>query len=324
MEPLEKITCKIAFWYYRRMALMVGLLTAAGIWFYYDGKVGWPKKNVVGLAKQAFEGGANGRSWEEFTTDSVDFKDAELSNEESIATIKGAHVDGGAPMPWDEFVLSPSGRDALVKVDEAQMKLAFAAGGQPEAQWADYAGANSLPVDKVAAEAHPEIGVDGFVAYKTTFDAATQKREWAIFGPASERKGWGGKDPKYHSKSEIFGQFAFATGLWVIAVLTLIWALINSRRALGAEGDTFSTETGVRVPFAKVFRVDKRKWDNKGLAYAHFHAEAGGDKRAIIDDLKYIGADKVLQRIIDHFEGELVERISGDESEQDAEDDAEG
>lgn len=298
------------------MALMVGLLTAAGVWFYYDGEIGWPKKNVVGLAKQAFEAGANGRSWADFEADNVDFKDADLGDEEAISTIKGAYVDGGAVMPWDEFVLSPSGRDALAKMDTARVERAFEAGGTDAAQWVDYANANALPLDKAAAEAQSSIGIDGFVAIKSAFAAATQKRDWAIYGPASERKGWGEKDPKYHSKSEIDGQFAFAIGLWVIAALTLVWALINSRRVLRAEGDAFITETGTRVPFSQVFRVDKRKWDNKGLAYAHFHPEAGGEKRAIIDDLKYIGADQVLERIIDNFEGELVERISSDAPEE--------
>jgi hypothetical protein len=315
MASSEQITCKIAFWYYRRMALMVGLLTAAGIWFYYDGKVGWPKKNVVALAKHAFEAGANNTDWATFAAENTDFQDAALEDEEAITLIKSAHTDGGKAMPWSEFVLSPSGKDALAKADEATIKKAFEAGADPEAQWIKYADANSLPVDKSAAEAHSNVGIDQFVALKGAFEAATRKREWAIFGPASGRKGWKGKDPHYHSKSEIGGQFAFAGGLWVISALTLIWAAINSRRVLRSESDAFITETGSRVPFTQVFRVDKRKWDNKGLAYAHFRTESGAEKRAIIDDLKYIGADQVLERILDNFEGELVERVSTDDSE---------
>ncbi len=322
MAASGEIICKIAFWYYRRMALIIGLITAAGLWFLYDGASGWPKKNVVALAKQAFEAAAKGKTWGEFSTENSDYLDAALDDAGQIELIRAAHADGGEPMPWGEFVVSPAGKDVLSKAGEGAVKKAFEAGGDPDLAWAGYARDNGLPVDKRAAEGDTEVGIDGFVAIKGAFDSATKRRDWAIYGPASGRKGWGSKEPKYHSQSEITGQFAFAYGLWAIAAVMLVWAVVNSRRVLRADGESFTTETGVRVPFDQVFSIDKRKWDNKGLAYARYKSEGGGEKRAVIDDLKYIGADQVLARILDNFEGELIERVSA--GDQDGGDDRDG
>jgi hypothetical protein len=56
--------------------------------------------------------------------------------------------------------------------------------------------------------------------------------------------------------------------------------------------------------------VDKRKWDNKGLAYAWHQTEPSGrEKRVVIDDLKFGGADRVLERLLGAFKGELIEKV---------------
>ena len=67
MVQSEQIICKVAFWYYRRMALMFLLLTGGGAWFYYDGLINWPNKNKIYLAKVAFEAGSEKRQWDDFT-----------------------------------------------------------------------------------------------------------------------------------------------------------------------------------------------------------------------------------------------------------------
>jgi hypothetical protein len=56
--------------------------------------------------------------------------------------------------------------------------------------------------------------------------------------------------------------------------------------------------------------VDKRKWEHKGLAYAWYRTQGGAEKREVFDDLKYAGADKVLERLLARFSGELIEKVS--------------
>lgn len=308
MAASDEIVCKIAFWFYRRMALIMALLVLGGLWFLYDGKIGWPKKNIVALAKEGFEAGRDGSSWDEFASSNENFLDAEITDADAIEQIQFAHTDGSKPMPWEEFSLSPGGKDSLAKAEEAKVKKAFEAGSAQA--WSDYAGAEGIPTNKEQAESDSTYGVDGFVALKSAFEGSSRKRDWAIYGPLTERKGWNKGDPKYHSKSEITGQYAFAFGLWAIALGTLIWTLINKNRKLTADSESFTTDTGTKVPFVDVFRIDKRKWDNKGLGYAYYRSEGGAEKRATIDDLKYVGADQILDRLMENFEGELVERVT--------------
>ena len=202
--------------------------------------------------------------------------------------------------------------------DEAiNAKAAFAAGGEGTT-WEKYATDSSLPLDKTAAEADEKVGIDGFVALKGAFDSASRSREWSTYGANTGRKGWGAKEPKYHSSSEIKGQYAFAYALWGIAAAMLVWTLINSRRQLSGDADSITSETGTRVPFDAVFRVDKRKWDNKGLAYVHYKDQGGSEKRLVVDDLKYVGADKILDCLLSNFEGELVERVRPEDDESEA------
>ena len=78
MVQSEQIICKVAFWYFRRMALMFLLLTGGGAWFYYDGLINWPNKNKIYLAKIAFEAGSEKRQWDDFTRE-IDKYDTVLS-----------------------------------------------------------------------------------------------------------------------------------------------------------------------------------------------------------------------------------------------------
>jgi hypothetical protein len=45
------------------------------------------------------------------------------------------------------------------------------------------------------------------------------------------------------------------------------------------------------------------------LAYVYFRDDSGRERRAIIDDLKYEGADRVLARLMKHFKGEVLDRV---------------
>ena len=86
--------------------------------------------------------------------------------------------------------------------------------------------------------------------------------------------------------------------------------MINRGKVLRADELSFTSPNGQRVLFSSAHRIDKRKWDNKGLAYVHYRDENEKERRAVIDDLKFDGADKILDRLLENFDGELVERVS--------------
>ena len=59
------------------------LFAGGGLWFFYDGLIGWPKKNKIHIAKMAFEAGSEGESWESFKTDLPSFE-LDLTDEDIL------------------------------------------------------------------------------------------------------------------------------------------------------------------------------------------------------------------------------------------------
>lgn len=130
--------------------------------------------------------------------------------------------------------------------------------------------------------------------------------KWA--GYAAER-GWPEK-PKRRTPAEIDQQFYWG-GAGVVALLLVgLNTLYYRNRKLVGHADHLITPSGTRVAYADVFRVDKRKWDIKGLAYAYYReGGTGPEKKAKIDDLMFDGAVRVLDRLLVHFKGELIEKV---------------
>lgn len=218
----EQITCRVTPWYLKRMSLMTLMFVGFGLYFLYDGFIGYPKKNAIYRAHERFA---------------------------AIQEEKKAFLDqGGTQVEW-----------ATVVKEE----------GYPEqSDWSDYAAVHGWP-----AEAPEKL-------YST-------------------------------ADQFFFGGLCLAIGLGVLGTL-----LVNRGRVLRADEDSFYTPKGERVPFTSAYRIDMRKWDNKGLAYVHYRDGKGKERRATIDDLKFAGADEIRGRLMKNFEGELVERVSNDPNER--------
>lgn len=211
----DPIICDVTKWYFKRMSLMSLMFIGFGLYFFYDGLIGYPKKNRIFLAHEAFE---------------------------EVMTQR------------DEYLKTAS-----------------------DSEWADYAAANNLPSEGT----------------------------WREF---AAKQNWPEKPPeKLHSTTDQFvcGGICVAVGLIILTTM-----LLNRKRRLTADASSLTTPEGIQVPFASAFRIDKRKWDNKGLCYVFYRTDNGKEKRAVIDDLKFGGATKVLDRLLSQFEGELIERVS--------------
>ncbi len=217
------IICHVTPWYFKRMGMMAAMLAAFGLYFIYDGKVGYPKANGI----------ADKKTW------------------------------------FEEAVLK--------SFDEAK------AGGKLEAWLAD-AKTQGWPT-----------GRDG------------EPPRWVSY---AAKNGWPEKPHRYTDK-EIVDQFWWGGGTLLASLVVGILILLNKNKILRGESDHLITPDGKKVLYADAFRVDKRLWDNKGLAYVwHRPATGGKEVKAIIDDLKYGGAVNVLNLLLTQFKGELVEKIT--------------
>lgn len=130
--------------------------------------------------------------------------------------------------------------------------------------------------------------------------------KWVTYAAAN---GWP-EDPHHYTAREIAEQFYFGYGCLIAALAVGVVVIMRKNTTLRGDVDHFVTPDGLKVAFADVFRVDKRKWDKQGLAYAWFRPAGGGrEKKAVIDDLMYGGADKVLELLLTRFNGELIEKV---------------
>lgn len=140
--------------------------------------------------------------------------------------------------------------------------------------------------------------------YRKVIEQPDGKAQWTRI---SQEKGW--DDPPDEITTDKIGtQGKFAVGLGLGALAVLGAFLLNRGQILTADAAGF-TPPGARsaIPFAAVIRVDKTRWKHKGLAYAYYKDAAGVERKAVIDDLKFGGADRVLDRLLSVFGGEIID-----------------
>lgn len=145
------------------------------------------------------------------------------------------------------------------------------------------------------------------------FDSKGEPLSWAAF---AARKGWPER-PKAHTQAEIDQQFYLAGFLGVLLIIMAVRLFLERNTKLIGHANHLLLPSGERIDYADVFRIDQRKWDDKGLAYLTYHS---GDrtKKAVLDDLKYNGAAQVLDRLLANFHGELIQKAPEDEASDEA------
>ncbi|MEM8953979.1 MAG: hypothetical protein AAGD22_07510 [Verrucomicrobiota bacterium] len=186
-------------------------------------------------------------------------------------------------------------------------------GGDAPKTWEEVVEVLDLEVDDAEGAGH-------ITNVKEAYEAGAGGETWKAF--SLERKL--PEKPERMTQKEIEEQFHFAWGLYAVGGIIIAITLLNARKMVSADDEAYVTAKGKRVPFDTIYRIDKRKWDNKGLAYAYYKEGADRKQKAVIDDLKFDGAGKILDRMLMGFDGELVERVYIDDDEDDAEADGDG
>ena len=117
-------------------------------------------------------------------------------------------------------------------------------------------------------------------------------------------------DPKVHSADAIAQQFQFGGAMLLASFFCLGLMLFNRTKKLVGYADRMVMPNGVEVAYSKVTKVDKRGWPVKGFAYVYYKAgEGDAVKRVTVDDLKFGGANLVMDRLLADFKGELIEKV---------------
>jgi hypothetical protein len=123
--------------------------------------------------------------------------------------------------------------------------------------------------------------------------------------------GWPEK-PKKFTQKEIDEQLWWGLGVIAIGLITALLMLLSRSKTLCADHHRLIMPNGQVIPFEHLFQIDKRKWESKGLAYLRYRQTPDSrPAKATLDALKFdeAGAEKIMQRLLASFKGELIEKI---------------
>ena len=99
-------------------------------------------------------------------------------------------------------------------------------------------------------------------------------------------------------------QFYWAAGLCLIGFGFLGKILLDKNKVLSFDDEAIISPEGKRVPFTTIREISTEKWEKKGLGYVRYQTagtEDGKLAKITLDDLKFDGAEKVLERAQAHL-----------------------
>lgn len=113
----------------------------------------------------------------------------------------------------------------------------------------------------------------------------------------------------------------------IFSLIALYYFLRTRGRAMIVDDEGYTAPNGVTVPFNQMKTIDKRKWETKGLAYISYAGEDGEEGKVTVDGMVYgqfkeeegAPAEALFQRVLENFEGELIELVIEDDDEEDTE-----
>lgn len=134
-------------------------------------------------------------------------------------------------------------------------------------------------------------------------DSATLQLAWKRH---AEENGYSRKMPKERDEAAIREQRVIGWVMVIGAALFGAWIAWNHKLRIRAEGDLVVGASGQRVELDSIVAIDRKKWDNKGIAYAIYEVE-GKQKRLCLDDHKFAGTEAIIleaERRIEARKGE--------------------
>ncbi len=145
-------------------------------------------------------------------------------------------------------------------------------------------------------------------------DDGALQRQWAAM---TEANGWSEGIPKYKPQ-ELATNTVYSYFIGVlftfIAGLPCLWTFV---RCLGQwieiDGDGLTNAKGQNVSFDQIEKIDKTKWEKKGIVKL-VYSDGGSEKSFVIDDLKF--DREISDRILELVEEKVgVDKIEGASSE---------
>ena len=213
--------------------------------------------------------------------------------------------------------------------------------GQSAAQWEQFAGSQKIPFPEEAGTLPTGVDLQApwpaelldYAGYKAVFEAERNKAVPPMWVAYSDQQGWDSAAPKKsYDQAKIREQLYFGIGAGVLSLVALFYLVRTKGRAMMVDGEAYYSPTGAKIRFDRIRRIDKRKWETKGLAYLTYEDEAARQQKAKIDGMVYgqfreedgAPAEMLFQHVLRNFSGELIELESLEDVIEEAEKVAEG
>ena len=254
----DLITCKPTSWFFIRAIFAFIMFSAFSAYFYYDGAVGYRNKNV-----NYYEYSAKSQVKEFF---------------QKANRLKGNFT-------------SDASREINPAKSETSWKVFTATNTVQVFKKRDLHSPESLITDTEECfpkgydfpKKFPTIYADAF--QQLTDDPNYAETLWANY--AAENNLNQSVSEYFKPLSDIKGQFNWAIGSLVLAIIVLFFLIRTSLRSMSVSADAYSAPNGRNVPFASVYKIDKRKWSNKGVATLYYKTEMGAEEKVKIDGMIY-------------------------------------
>lgn len=120
--------------------------------------------------------------------------------------------------------------------------------------------------------------------------------------------------PKERTDAAIREQLMIGWTMMGGALIFGLWIAWNHRREVRAEGETVIGASGERVELDSITAIDRKKWKNKGIAYA-LYIDGDKQRRLTLDDHKFAGCEAIIleaEKRIRARAGESEPEESGD------------
>ena len=144
-------------------------------------------------------------------------------------------------------------------------------------------------------------------------DSLSEEDKMNKWKEAATEHGWKKKRPKEKINVKSAKEFiVFNYGLmglcWLIAIPCLFWCLKTKGSWIESTEDGLRNSAGQQFTLDKITKVDKSKWDKKGITVVHYNNDQGGTSTFRIDDLKFERAtvDEIMAWVEDNIDTKLV------------------
>jgi len=101
------------------------------------------------------------------------------------------------------------------------------------------------------------------------------------------------KVPKERTEAGIREQRVIGWVMITGAAMFGLWIAWNHTRSVRAEGEIVYGASGEEVELDWIIGMDRKKWENKGIAYAIYEVD-GKQRRLTLDDHKFEGCEAII------------------------------